>query len=69
MVGLELCVTIDACEADPDVGGLRVELFTGTVCLECLDNISQIIAPGTAMHSALSVVVRAIDSYGGIAMV
>ena len=68
-MGSELCVTIDACEADPDVGALRVKMFTGTVCLECLDNISQIIAPGTAMHSALSVVVRAIDSYGGIAMV
>ena len=68
-VGSELCVTIDACKADPDVCALRVELFTGTVCLECLDDVSQIIAPGTAMHSALSVVVRAMDSYGGIAMV
>ena len=68
-MGSELCVTIDACEADPHVGGLRVELFTGTVCLECLDNVSQIIVPCTAMHSALSVVVRPIDSYGGIAMV
>ena len=32
--GSELCVTIDACKADPDVCALRVELFTGTVCLE-----------------------------------